>query len=111
MEAIDVAEMGRFGVPSGGMAAAPPTTSRGKVAVPRVGSQASSCTMIRLRWISSKSNWIAATALAAATSGASTVPSISPLARNRTTRQRRFIRPASFAGLSFLLERRGGVRN
>ena len=27
--------------------------------------------------------------------------------RSRTTRQRRFIRPASFAGLSFLLERRG----
>ena len=31
------------------------------------------------------------------------------LVRNRTTRQRRFIRPASFAGLSFLLERRGGM--
>jgi hypothetical protein len=32
------------------------------------------------------------------------------LCRNRTTRQRRFIRPASFLGLSFLLERRGGIR-
>ena len=32
------------------------------------------------------------------------------LARSKTTRQRRFIRPASFAGLSFLLERRGGMR-
>ena len=48
-------------------------------------------------------------ALADATSGASTVPRISPLARNRTTGQRRFIRPASFAGLSFL-ERRDGMR-
>ena len=48
-----------------------------------------------------------AAALAAATSGASTVPRILPLARNRTTRQRRFIRPASLAGLSFLLDRRG----
>ena len=32
-----------------------------------------------------------------------------PCARNRTTRQRRFIRPASLAGLSFLLDRRGGI--
>ena len=35
--------------------------------------------MIRLRWISSRSNWTAAAALTAATSGASTVPRISPL--------------------------------
>jgi hypothetical protein len=48
--------------------------------------------------------------LAVATSGASTVPRISPLLRSRTTRHRRFIRPASFAGLSFLLERRDGIR-
>ena len=32
------------------------------------------------------------------------------LVRSRTTRQRRFIRPASVAGLSFLLERRGAWR-
>src|SRR5258705_131375 len=44
--------------------------------------------MIRLRWISSKSNWTAAAALAAATSGASTVPRTQPLARSRTARQR-----------------------
>jgi hypothetical protein len=31
-----------------------------------------------------------------------------PLLRSRTTRRRRFLRPASFAGLSFLLERRDG---
>ena len=35
--------------------------------------------MIRLRWISSRPNWTAAAALADATSGASTVPRISPL--------------------------------
>ena len=34
--------------------------------------QPSSCTMIRLRWISSSSNWTTAAALADATSGAST---------------------------------------
>src|SRR4029079_6845073 len=68
--------------------------------------QPSSCTMIRLRWISSSPNWTAA-ALADATSGASTSPRISPLARSRTTRQRRFIRPASFAGLSFFGRRDG----
>jgi hypothetical protein len=50
-----------------------------------------------------------AAASADATSGASTVPRISPLARSRTTRQRRFIRPASLAGLSFLLVRRGSM--
>ena len=44
-------------------------------------------------------------ALAAATSVASTVLRISPLARNMTTRQRRFIRRASLAGVS--LVRRG----
>ncbi|MGB9051458.1 MAG: ABC transporter substrate-binding protein [Pseudolabrys sp.] len=71
--------------------------------------QPSSCTMIRLRWISSKSNWTAAAALAAATSGASTSPRISPLLRSRTTRQRRFIRRASLPGLSFLLDRRDGM--
>jgi hypothetical protein len=54
--------------------------------------------MIWLRWISSRSNWTTAAALADATSGASTVPRISPLARGKTTRQRRFIGPASFAG-------------
>jgi hypothetical protein len=31
------------------------------------------------------------------------------LARGKTTRQRRFIRPASFAGVSFL-ERRDGIK-
>jgi hypothetical protein len=65
--------------------------------------------MIRLRWTSSRSNWTAAAASAVATSGASTSPRISPLLRSRTTRQRRLIRPASFAGLSFLLERRGVI--
>ena len=58
--------------------------------------------MIRLRRTSSKLNWTAATAFAASASGASTVPRISPLARNKTTRQRRFIRRASLAGVSFL---------
>ena len=33
----------------------------------------------------------------------------SPLLRSRTTRQRRFTLPASFAGLSSLLERRDGM--
>ena len=42
---------------------------------------------------SSRSNWTAAAAFAASTSGASTVPRISPLARSKTPRQRRFIRP------------------
>ena len=63
--------------------------------------------MIRLRWTSSRLNWTAAAALADATSGGFDLPRISPLWRSRTTRQRRFIRPASLAGLSFLLERRG----
>ena len=49
--------------------------------------QPSSCTMIRSRWTSSRPNWIAAAALADATSGASTVPRISPLARSSTTAQ------------------------
>ena len=66
--------------------------------------------MMRLRWISSRSNWTAAAALADATSEASTSPRISPLLRSSTTRQRRFIRPASLAGLSFLLDRRDGAK-
>jgi hypothetical protein len=36
-------------------------------------------------------------------------PRISPLARRRTTRQRRFIRLASLAGVSLLVQRRGGM--
>ncbi len=37
-------------------------------------------------------------------------PRISPLARNRTTRQPRLMRLASFAGVSFLeVRRRGGM--
>jgi len=44
----------------------------------RAPPQPSSCTMMRVRWISSRSNWTAAAALADATSGASTWPRISP---------------------------------
>ena len=61
---------------------------------------------ILAQWTSSRPNWTAAAALADATSGASTSPGFR-LVRSRTTRQRRFIRPASLAGVSFLLERRG----
>ena len=71
----------------GGRCCARQCSRIGAPAVAPAVAQPSSCTMIRLRWISSRSNWTAAAALAAATSGASTSPKISPLARNRTTRQ------------------------
>jgi Phage integrase family len=48
--------------------------------------------MIRLRWISSRSNWTAAAALADATSDASTSPRISPVPR-----EGRQVRPRSIS--------------
>ena len=66
-------------------------------------------TMIRLRWISSGSKPRHGGRLGRCHIARSTSPSISPLLRSKTTRHRRFIRPASFLGLSFLLGRRGGM--
>jgi hypothetical protein len=76
--------------------------------VPRGITQPSSCTVIRLRWISSSSNYATAAALADAAAGASTRPRISPLLREDGATG---AHPAgySLAGLSFLLERRDGI--